>query len=157
MEKVNIFSDPAKIDAVVKSKLAQFNRKGGKIYPGNVSWSESELELIDGVIWGYITEQGLSREKTAQQIADRWNIALSTARKYISDSIKRMAKNIPEEDVEERRRKFLERCESILQDAIENRQKDSALKALDLIAKASGLYKETKEVDINGNMTFDFQ
>ena len=158
-EEVNIFSDPDKIDALVKTRLDQFPRRGGSLPPRMVRWSESELAIIDYVIWTYITEQGLSREATAQQIHNRWGISLSTARRYITDSIKRAATKFPAEDIEEKRQRFLERCESILQMAIEDGQKDTALRALDTYAKAAGLYKETKDINLEGNTTvrFDFQ
>lgn len=154
-----IFDDPEKIDAVINSRLAQFPRKGGKVPSKSVSWSEDELALIDNVIWSYITEDGLSREATAQQLHGRWDISLSTARRYITESIARTSKLFPAEDIEEKRARFLERCEAILQKAIEDGQKDTALRALDTYAKASGLYKETKDINIDGKTTisFDFQ
>lgn len=156
--KVGIFSDPDKIDAVIKSRLSQFPARGGKVPSKSAKWSKDELNLIDFVIWTYITEQGLSREATAHQLHNRWDICLSTARRYITDSIKRASENFPAEELEEKRRKFLERCESILQQAIEDGQKDTALRALDTYAKAAGLYKETKDINFEGNasITFDF-
>ena len=90
-EKVNIFSNPDEIDALINSRLEQFPRKGGKQSSKNVTWSDEELSIIDSVIWDYISKQGLSREQAAQQLYGRWNICLSTARRYITDSIKRMA------------------------------------------------------------------
>ena len=83
---------------------------------------------------------------------------MSTARRYVTDSIKRMASRYTEEDQEEQRRVWLERCEAILQDAIETKDKQSALRALDLMAKSLGLYKETKDVnlDVDGGISFDF-
>ena len=157
-EKVNIFSDPEKVDALINSRLQQFPRKGGKTSSRNVSWSDEEISIIDSVIWDYISKQGLSREQAAQQIHYRWDISLSCARKYITDSIKRMASTYTEEDQEEQRRVWLERCEAILQDAIETRDKQSALRALDLMGKTLGLYKESKDVnlDVDGGISFDF-
>ena len=155
---INIFSNPDDIDALINSRLQQFPRKGGKTSSRNVSWSEAELQIIDSVIWDYIAKQGLSREATAQQIYSRWDISLSTARKWITDSIKRIANTYTKEEQEEVRRVWLERCESILQDAISTRDTQNALKALDLMAKSLGLYKETKDVnlDVDGGISFDF-
>ena len=158
MEKVNIFSSPEEIDSLINSRLKQFPRKGGKSCSKHVSWSEAEIQIIDSVIWDYMAKQGLSREATAQQIYSRWDISLSTARKWITDSIKRIANTYSEEEQEEVRRVWLERCESILQDAISTRDTQNALKALDLMAKSLGLYKETKDVnlDVDGGISFDF-
>lgn len=157
MEKVDIFSNPDEIDALINSRLKQFPRKGGKTSSRNVSWSDEELSIIDSVIWDYISKQGLSREQAAQQIHYRWDISLSCARKYIKDSIKRMASTYTEEDQEEVRRVWLERCESILQDAISTRDKQSALRALDLMGKTLGLYKETKDINVDGDNTIHFE
>ena len=154
---INIFSNPDEIDALINSRLKQFPRKGGKTSSRNVSWSDSELQIIDSVIWDYIAKQGLSREATAQQIYSRWDISLSTARKWITDSIKRIANTYTKEEQEEVRRVWLERCESILQDAISTRDTQNALKALDLMAKSLGLYKETKDINVDGDNTIHFE
>ena len=154
---INIFSNPDEIDALINSRLQQFPRKGGKQSSKNVTWSEAEISIIDSVIWDYISKQGLSREATAQQLYSRWDISLSTARRYVTDSIKRMANTYTKEEQEEVRRVWLERCESILQDAISTRDKQSALKALDLIAKSLGLYKETKDINLDGDNTIHFE
>ena len=155
---INIFSSPEEIDSLINSRLKQFPRKGGKSCSKHVSWSDAEIQIIDEVIWDYIAKQGLSREACAQQIHYRWDISMSTARRYITDSIKRMASTYTVEDQEEQRRIWLERCEAILQDAIETRDKTSALRALDLMGKTLGLYKETKDinVDVDGGISFDF-
>ena len=155
---INIFSSPEEIDSLINSRLKQFPRKGGKSCSKHVSWSEAEIQIIDSVIWDYMAKQGLSREATAQQIYSRWDISLSTARKWITDSIKRIANTYTKEEQEEVRRVWLERCESILQECIETRDKQNALKALDLMAKSLGLYKETKDVnlDVDGGISFDF-
>ena len=155
---INIFSSPEEIDSLINSRLKQFPRKGGKSCSKHVSWSDAEIQIIDSVIWDYMAKQGLSREATAQQIYSRWDISLSTARKWITDSIKRIANTYSEEEQEEVRRVWLERCESILQECIETRDKQNALKALDLMGKSLGLYKENKDInlDVDGGISFDF-
>ena len=155
---INIFSSPEEIDSLINSRLKQFPRKGGKSCSKHVSWSDAEIQIIDSVIWDYMAKQGLSREATAQQIYSRWDISLSTARKWITDSIKRIANTYSQEEQEEVRRVWLERCESILQECIETRDKQNALKALDLMAKSLGLYKESKDInlDVDGGISFDF-
>ena len=153
---INIFSNPEEIDSLINSRLKQFPRKGGKSCSKHVSWSEAEIQIIDSVILDYIAKQGLSREACAQQIYSRWDISMSTARRYVTDSIKRMASTYTEEDQEEQRRVWLERCEAILQDAIETKDKQSALRALDLMGKTLGLYKETKDINVDGDNTIHF-
>ena len=120
---VNIFSKPEDIDSVIKSRLAQFTKKGGK-GTNNNTWSPEELELLDSVVLQYITEQGLSRERTAQQIKVRWDIALSTARKYLKNAIDRFCKATAAETKEEQKRLWEEQLKQILQDALENGTRD---------------------------------
>ena len=156
-KKITVFDDAQKIDAIINTKLRQFPRKGSKTYAKNVGWTEEELELIYCVIWDYIIKGGLSREQTAQQLYSRWDISLSTARRYVVECIKRFSKNFPEDDLATIRQMFIQRCEGILEMAIADNNKDSALKALDLIGKTTGLYKETKDINVDGTITFDFQ
>ena len=155
-QKVNIFSKPEEIDSIVNTRLKQFPCKGGKQSSRNVTWSDEEIQLIDSVIMEYITTQGLSREQTAQQLINRWDISLSTARRYVTDAIKRFANSFTEQDQEEQRRIWMERCETILQDCLDTRDKQSALKALDLMGKSMGLYRETKDINLEGDNTIHF-
>lgn len=154
--KVSIFDEPEKIDSVIKLRLQSFTRKGGNCHPKTASWLPEEIELIDAVIFDYITKQGLSREETARQISSRWNIGMSTARKYIKEAIQRFANSF-ENDTEELRKIFLERCETILQDALETSNPDTALKAMDLMAKSLGFYKDNKSIELTGDNTIHFE
>lgn len=156
-KKVSIFDKPEIIDGVIKSKLALLPCKGGHNNTRQAKWTESELELIDAVIWEYITVQGFSRERTAQLISDRWEISIKTARAWIRRSIDNMVESV-QTDVEKMKEMFLTRCENIMQDAIDSGQKDTALKAIDLMGKALGFYRETKDVNLQGEaiINFDF-
>lgn len=157
-EKLNIFSKPEQIDNFIKSKLRTFPRNNGKSSTRFCAWTKEELELRDAVIMQYITEQGLSKDATATQIQDRWEIALSTAKKYVSEAVKRFALSFAETTQEEHRKVWMERCEQILQDAIDSRDKASALKALDLMGRSMGIYQEKKDVNLSGEaeIHFDF-
>lgn len=158
-EQLNIFSPADKIDAVIKSRLANFSIKGGNL-PSNVAnpWTEEELELRDGVIWDYMVNDGLGKEATARQIAARWGIGMNCARKYVKIAIQNLAKDATEETVEERRKMFLERCESIYQAARESGNLKAAANAIDLMGKASGIYREEKDINLSGeaNIKFEF-
>lgn len=155
--KVNIFSKPEEIDNYIKCKLQAMPRNGGKANSVKNAWTEDEITLKDSIIMEYITVQGLSRTQTAQQICDRWGLAATTARDWVSDACKRFAASFNDNDnQEEQRRIWMERCETILQDAIDTRDKTSALKALDLIGKSMGLYRETKDINLEGDNTIHF-
>lgn len=158
MNNLNIFSRPEDIDAYIKTKIASFPAKNGKSNTHKNEWTKEELELRDAVIMEYITKQGLSKNAAAQQIMDRWGIAMPTAYKYVADAIKRFSKNFADENIEDQRRVWLERCEAILQDAIDSRDKTNAIKALDLIGKSMGIYQQKQNIDLSGeaDIKFDF-
>lgn len=156
---ISIFDRPENIDAVINAKLANMPQTGGKSNSVKNAWKPEEMELRNAVIMQYIAEQGLSRERAAQQITNRWNITLGTARNWVSRAIDDFTKSYSEEDQEKNRKLWLERCEQVLQDAIDTRDKANALKALDLIGKSMGLFSEKKEVQVDGgiDIKFDFQ
>ena len=146
-EKVNIFSDPEKVDAIIKSRLAQFSTKGGTQKNSLVKWTEAELELRDAVIMDYLTVNGLSRERTAQEIAYRWDVSMQSARNYVKDAITRFAKNYVEE-----------KLQSIYEDAVSAKDRQSSLRAIDILNKMNGMYTDKSDVNVNvdGKITFEF-
>lgn len=158
MEKVNIFSKPDEIDAVIKSKLAQFSTKGGKQKNSLVKWSDEEIDLRDSVVIDYLTVNCLSREQTARQLSDRWDISIGTARKYVNEAVIRFCNNAVEEDAVIRRKMFEEKLNSILQDAVDNDDRQSALRALDIFAKTTGMYENKTDVNltVDGGISFEF-
>lgn len=156
---ISVFNRPEQIDAVINAKLAIMPATGGKGNSKKSAWTKEEMELRNAVIMQYICEQGLSRDRTAHQLTARWNIALGTAKNWVKAAIDDFAHTYAEEDQEKNRRLWLERCEQILQDAIDTRDKANALKALDLIGKSMGIFTEKKEVLVDGDIDikFDFQ
>lgn len=157
-EKVNIFSEPEKVDAIIKSRLAQFSTKGGTQKNSLVKWTEAELELRDAVIMDYLTVNGLSRERTAQQIADRWDVSMQSARNYVRDAITRFAKNYVEIDEATRKKLFEEKLQSIYEDAVAAKDRQSSLRAIDILNKMNGMYTDKSDVNVNvdGKITFEF-
>lgn len=158
MEKVNIFSKPEEIDAVIKSKLAQFSTKGGKQKNSLVKWTDEEIELRDAVIIDYITTNGLSREKTAQQISSRWDISMATARKYVAEAIKHFCDNVVEESEAVRKKLFEEKLQTIYEDAVSAKDRQSSLRAIDILNKMNGMYTDKSDINlsVDGKITFEF-
>ena len=158
MENVNIFSEPEAIDAVIKSRLAQFSTKGGCQKNSLVKWTESEIELRDAVIIDYITTNGLSREKTAQQISSRWDISMVTARKYVAEAIKHFCDNVVEESEAVRKKLFEEKLQSIYEDAVIAKDRQSSLRAIDILNRMNGMYTDKSDVNlsVDGKITFEF-
>ena len=157
--KISIFDRPEQIDAVINAKLASMPRKNGKANSKANAWTKDEIELRNAVIMQYIAEQGLSKERTAQQLTNRWDITIDTAREYVKRAVTDFANSFTDEDAEEQRRMWLERCEQILQEALDTGDKGNALKALDLIGKSMGIYAEKKDLNVQGDVDikFDFQ
>ena len=157
--KISIFDRPEQIDAVINAKLASMPRKNGKANSKANAWTKDEIELRNAVIMQYIAEQGLSKERTAQQLTNRWDITIDTARDYVKRAVTDFANSFTDEDAEEQRRMWLERCEQILQEALDTGDKGNALKALDLIGKSMGIYTEKKDLNVQGDVDikFDFQ
>lgn len=157
-EKVNIFSKPDEIDAVIKSRIALFSTKGGCQKNSLVKWTESEIELRDAVIIDYITTNGLSREKTAQQISSRWDISVVTARKYVAEAVKHFCDNVVDESDEIRKKIFEEKLHSIYEDAVSAGDRQSSLRAIDILNKMNGMYTDKSDVNVNvdGKIVFDF-
>lgn len=153
--KKGIENNKEQIDAIIVGKLKQFPQTGNKCTSGyKRSWTDEELEMRDAAILDLVKK--MSREQAAQQIKERWGITIITARKYVTQAIKRFADSF-EDDYEELKRIFIERCDSIYQSALNDNQKELALKSLDLSGKALGVFKEQKDVNVSGdvNITFD--
>lgn len=157
-KKINIFSEPEVIDSLIKNRLSTFSRKGGTFNNKANNWTEDELEIRNAVILDYIGKQGCSREETARQISIRWDITMSCARSYVAKAIKDFAANWSEEDKDEIRKTYINRVEGILQEALENHQLDSAMKAQEMLNKINGLYSEKQQIELSGNIpiVFDF-
>lgn len=146
---------PEEVDAIILSKLNQFPKKGVKGANSKAKWSDEEIHLRDSVIMAYITENGLSRERTAQQISARWGVGMSTARKYVKEAVERFCETF-DNDYERLRKIFLERVENLYDSALSDGQKDIAKGALDMMGKAVGAYTERKDINVNGNLSIDF-
>lgn len=157
--KVTIFSKPETIDALIRTKYKSKPSAGGKCNSKKSAWTKEELEIIDGIILSYITEDGLSKEKTAQQISVRWDMPLGTARQYVKQAIDRFYEQYKDDDLQRKIKVWHERVEEILKMAIEDNNKDAAIRSLDMLAKSYGAYQTKQDITLNGGDTpikFDF-
>ena len=153
-KRVSIFDSPEEIDAVILNRLNSFPAKGAK--NTRTPWTEDELELRDAVIWDYLTEQHLSRERTAQQIAARWGVYMSSARRYVADAIKRLTAQFKENEAEELRKKYIEQLETVIQNAYESKSYDAQLRGLDILGKVHGYFNNKTDVTLAGDATIHF-
>lgn len=156
MEKVTIFSDPQVIDGIIKNRINSFSARGAK--NNRTSWTEDEIELRNAVVLDYIGKQGMSREETARQLSNRWSISMPTARNYVRDAIKDFVAIYKDKDKQEIFETYTNRLEGILQNALDNNQKDIALKTLDILNKMNGFYSDKTKIEVEGNIpiSFDF-
>jgi len=149
--RISYYATPEEIDQLMKSRI-RCKKKGNLPL-----WTEDEIEIRDGVIWEYIGRQGLSREETARQLTERWDIYISTARRYVAEAISRMANKFQDEE-KEIRNIMNERLETIIQDAMEHQDRQSAIRAIETLSKLYGLSTEKKEITLKDtNITFDFE
>lgn len=155
-EKIDPY-DPDKIDEIIKARLAAFSRKGGCHINNQINWTEEEIELRNSVIISYLTENCLSKRRTAQELVARWGIHIKTAEEYIRNAVKDFCKRNTL-DPEEQRKMFLEQLQNLIQDSLTSGNRDSALKAFDMVAKAQGLYVNKSETTLksDGSINFNF-
>lgn len=149
-------TDPKLIDELISNRVKQLTNKNGKGGNHCSQWTPEEKLLRHTVIIDYL-RQGLSKKRISEELMLRWGICSATARNYIKDALAFLADyNKDDNAIEYVKRKSLERTEGILEMAIESRQWDAALKAVDLLNKLNGLYTEKSQVELSGDIKFDF-
>lgn len=143
----------AKIDAVMKTRLALAAKNKAK-NGCKAHWTQEELDLRDNAIMSLLMTK--SRYTVAQEIQERWGVCLATAKNYVAAAIKHFAESFEDRE-EELRRLFLERVEKIYLEATNDKEKVTALKALNLAGKALGVYNEKKDVNLSGGIDINFE
>lgn len=158
VEKVTIKSNPEVIDALMRNRINKAPIKGGKIgrrIPED-TWSENELELRNAVIYDLVLR--MSREMAAREISTRWDVSMSTARRYIAYAVQCLVDNYKDEGEEEVKKTYKDRIEKIMNDALKEGNYKVALSALEMLNKMNGFYSEKKEINLNdGQINFNFQ
>lgn len=94
--------------------------------------------------------RGWSRKRLVQWVVENYELSYSYAWKQVADCYAMLAE-INKDYVETVRDVQLERIESILAESIESGDRQSSLKAIDLINKIFSLYVEKKDLNITGN------
>ena len=144
------FLTPEEVDNMIKGHMDAVRKTH------QCKWQKDELLIRNAVILEYICTQGLSNRQTALQISDRWQISEHTAIEWVKSALQTLGEHVTD-NIEDQRNKHLERLESILQDALDRSASDTALKAMDQIAKVLGLNSEKREVNVNETINFEFQ
>lgn len=151
-----VLDDPETIDKYVKLKIKAAPSKGGKSQSA-AKWTDEENELRDSVIIGYLVDNMMSNDKVAQQIAARWGMSVATARDWVAASRRRFCARQGKENLEEVRKIFVERVESLIEDAKENGSNENIRHALELYGKTFGLLSEKKDINLSGDTTIKFE
>ena len=152
-----LIEDETKVDAIIRNRLQTFPRRGGKGAPKNLSWLPEELEVRDALIMDYLGRRCCTREYVVGELSTRYDIAPDTVRVWIREALQRCVEKgkISEE---QQREDFLNKVSGILQSAIDDGEKKTALRAIDILAKTFGFYSSTKDINIStdGSIKLDF-
>ena len=126
------------------------NQKNGKI-----RWTEPLLALRNSVIFDLMFKRGYSKAKTIQTLQARWQIGMQKCYDYINAAMDAL-KQTYQDDIEDVRKKQLEKLQRLFDDCMEHNKQKEALMALEQINKLKGLYEEKQTITVNDiKFTFD--
>ena len=125
------------------------NQKNGKI-----RWTEPLLALRNSVIFDLMFKRGYSKAKTIETLQARWQIGMQKCYDYINASMDAL-KQTYQDDVEDVRKKQLEKLQRIYNDALEHNKHKEAIMALEQMNKLKGLYEEKQTITVN-EIKFEF-
>lgn len=125
------------------------NQKNGKI-----RWTEPLLALRNSVVFDLMFKRGYSKAKTIQTLQARWQIGMQKCYDYINTAMDAL-KQTYQDDIEDVRKKQLEKLQQIYDDALAHNKHKEAILALDQINKLKGLYEEKQTITVN-EIKFEF-
>lgn len=140
------------VDAIILPVIEackERNQKNGKI-----RWTEPLLNLRNSVIFDLMFKRGYSKAKTIQTLQARWQIAMQKCYDYINAAMDAL-KQTYQDDIEDVRKKQLEKLQQLYDDALAHNKHKEAIQALDQINKLKGLYEEKQTITVN-EIKFDF-
>jgi fumarylacetoacetate (FAA) hydrolase family protein len=138
---------------------AEINRLGpkGKGHPrtreGN-KWREEPLMLRRQTILRMLGE-GKTKWTIILDLSNRWGVAKNTVRIYVTDAYQFISDNY-KEDYDTLKEVLIHRLESMVEESIESRDRKSALKAYEMIAKLGGLVDDKIRLEGETTIKFDF-
>lgn len=106
------------------------------------------IDLVEGVSRYQIL---LKLERDAYDGYHTSHLSRSSKYNYIQEAYNN-CKAERQEEKEKQRDLFYERILNVYNDAITNRDRQNALKALDMGLKLSGLYEQKQDINISGNL-----
>lgn len=142
----------AEIDKLITDEIKQMKNKGGS----KKCWSERLLKLRHSVILGLI-RKGYSRAQIIEELMDRWEVSDDSINNYYNAAIDYLGELSLGEDIGKVKKKQIERLEAQMKACIDRGNYTNAARYNDMINKINGLYTENQNVNIDGEIKFDFE
>ena len=142
----------AEIDKLITDEIKQMKNKGGS----KKCWSERLLKLRHSVILGLI-RKGYSRAQIIEELMDRWEVSDDSINNYYNAAIDYLGELCVGEDIGKVKKKQIERLEAQMKACIDRGNYTNAARYNDMINKINGLYTENHNVNIDGEIKFDFE
>ena len=139
------------IDKIINDELNKMVKKGGS----KKTWDENILLIRHSVIIDYI-RKGLSRIRCVQEIMKRWDVTYQSAYTYYNQAVKYLGEINAGEDLGAVKQKQIERLEKLAETALQRNNLNGVARALDQINKINGLYTENTNVNVDGQIKFEF-
>lgn len=140
------------VDAVIVPVIEDCKAKKQK--NGKITWTEPLLALRNSAIFDLMFKRGYSKAKTIQTLQARWQIGMQKCYDYINAAMDAL-KETYTDDVEDVRKKQLEKLQQLYDNCVEHNKQKEAIMALEQINKLKGLYEEKQTITVN-EIKFEF-
>lgn len=140
------------VDAIIIPVIEDCKKKVQK--KGKIRWTEPLLNLRNSVVFDLMFKRGYSKAKTIQMLQSRWQISNQRCYEYINEAMDAL-KETYTDDLEDVRKKQLEKLQQLYDDCLEHNKQKEALMALEQINKLKGLYEEKQTITIS-DIKFEF-
>lgn len=108
-------------------------------------------EIIDKL------SEGMPKRKVVLFIMDRYDISEGEAYRLVREALKDLQENTKDFDITDLRTEYVERINSWIETAVQNKDMKTALKCQDMLNKINQLYVEKQEVTVtNDVIKFNF-
>ena len=144
------------IDNIIKAEMCRLNPMNGakgKTRKG-LTWREDILYIRRQEIMR-LYGKGMTKMSIMNEVMNRWGCTKSSAHKYVTDALSFIAETY-KEDADKLKDVIMHRLESLAEDALNENDRKSALKAYDQICKLAGLYEDKVKVESDTTIKFDF-
>lgn len=147
---------PEEIDNFIRAEINRLGPKG-KGHPrrrGATSWREEPLLLRRQAIMRMLGE-GKSKWTIITDLMARWGVAETTAKGYVKDCYTFIADSYKEES-DTLRETLMHKLESMVEESLASRDRKSALKAYEMLAKIGGVLDDKIRLEGETTIKFDF-